>query len=68
MAALFPACTVPVDDSGLPTQLAGAGELAGVFFVGFDVRQAGGLLRTIAQQALSVAERIGAAPAHPRTS
>ena len=67
VAALFPDSTVPVDESGLPTQLAGTGELAGVFFVGFDVRQAGGLLRTIGQQALSVATRIGAAPAHPRT-
>jgi len=65
---MFPGCTVPVDDSGLPTQLAGAGALDGVFFVGFDVRQAGGLLRTIAGQALSVAERLGAAAAHPRTS
>ena len=68
VAALFPGCTVPVDDSGLPTQLAGTGALDGVFFVGFDVRQAGGLLRTIAAQALSVAERIGAAAAPPRTS
>ena len=67
VAALFPRSTVPVDESGLPTQLAGTGELAGVFFVGFDVRQAGGLLRTIGQQALSVATQIGAAPAHPRT-
>jgi len=68
VAALFPGCTVPVDASGLPTQLAGTGALEGVFFVGFDVRQAGGLLRTIAGQALSVAERLGAAAAHPRTS
>jgi len=68
VAVMFPGCTVPVDDSGLPTQLAGTGALDGVFFVGFDVRQAGGLLRTIAAQAFSVAERIGAAAAHPRTS
>jgi cation diffusion facilitator CzcD-associated flavoprotein CzcO len=68
VAALFPGRPVPVDESGLPTRLAGTGELDGVFFVGFDLRQAGGLLRTIAQQALSVAERIGAAPTHPRTS
>ena len=68
VAALFPGRKVPVDESGLPTHLAGTGELDGVFFVGFDLRQAGGLLRTIAQQALSVAERIGAAPTHPRTS
>ena len=68
VAALFPDSAVPVDASGLPTQLAGAGALGGIFFVGFDVRQAGGLLRTIAGQALSVAERLGAAAAHPRTS
>ena len=67
VAALFPHTTVPVDESGLPTQLAGTGELAGVFFVGFDVRQAGGLLRTIARQALLVAEQIGAAAARPST-
>jgi len=67
VAALFPRSTVPVDESGLPTQLAGTGELAGVFFVGFDVRQAGGLLRTIGQQAVAVASRIGAATARPST-
>ncbi len=67
VAALFPAAAVPVDDSGLPKRLAGTGELEGVFFVGFDLRQAGGLLRTIGQQAVSVASQIGAAPARPRT-
>jgi cation diffusion facilitator CzcD-associated flavoprotein CzcO len=67
VAALFPASAVPVDDSGLPTQLAGAGDLDGVFFVGFDLRQPGGLLRTIAQQAVAVAERIVASPARSRT-
>ena len=68
VAALFPASAVPVDDSGLPMQLAGSGELDGVFFVGFDLRQAGGLLRTIAAQAIAVAERIVASPARSRTS
>ena len=62
VAALFPEVAVPVDDSGLPTQFAGSGDLDGVFFVGFDLRQPGGLLRTIGQQALAVAERIGAPP------
>jgi hypothetical protein len=42
----------------MPVQPAGVGELAGVFFVGFDVRQPGGLLRTIGQQAMQVAEQI----------
>ncbi|HSC65458.1 MAG TPA: NAD(P)/FAD-dependent oxidoreductase [Caldimonas sp.] len=68
VADLFPTFAVPVDDSGLPTQLAGSGGLDGVFFVGFDVRQAGGLLRTIARQAVVVAERIAAAPERPHTS
>ena len=68
VAALFPASAVPVDDSGLPTQLAGTGELDGVYFVGFDVRQPGGLLRTIAEQSVAVAERIVASPARQRTS
>jgi len=68
VAALFPRSAVRVDDSGLPTQLAGTGELDGVYFVGFDLRQPGGLLRTIAEQAGAVADRIVASPARPRTS
>ena len=67
VAALFPRSTVPVDEAACRRSSRDRGELAGVFFVGFDVRQAGGLLRTIGQQALSVATQIGAAPAHPRT-
>ena len=58
--ALFPGLAVPLDDSGLPTELAGSGALAGIYFVGFDLRQPGGLLRTIGQQALEVARRISA--------
>ena len=68
VAALFPDSAVPVDASGLPVQLAGTGDLEGAFFVGFDLRQPGGLLRTIAEQALAVAERIVASPAGARTS
>jgi len=67
VAALFPASAVPVDAGGLPTQLAGTGELDGAFFVGFDLRQPGGLLRTIAEQATAVAERIVASPARSRS-
>jgi cation diffusion facilitator CzcD-associated flavoprotein CzcO len=61
--ALFPANTVPVDESGLPTRLVGEGALAGVCFVGFDTRQPGGLLRTIGRQAEALARlvpRVGA--------
>ncbi len=59
--ALFPGVAVPLDTSGLPTELAGAGALAGIYFIGFDLRQPGGLLRTIGEQAVQVADRIGAA-------
>jgi flavin-binding monooxygenase-like protein len=66
VAELFPASAVPVDDRGLPTERAGRGELGGVHFIGYDLRQPGGLLRAIAQEAVEVAERIGAAPAKAR--
>lgn len=59
--ALFPGVTVAVDANGMPPSIAGGGPLAGVYFVGFDVRQPGGLLRTIGQQAMQVAERIAKA-------
>jgi cation diffusion facilitator CzcD-associated flavoprotein CzcO len=54
-AQLFPGIDVPVDDKGLPVATRGTGPLQGVFFVGFDVRQPGGLLRTIGLQAQEVA-------------
>jgi cation diffusion facilitator CzcD-associated flavoprotein CzcO len=66
--ALFPGIAVPVDANGLPLAVAGEGPLAGIYFVGFDTRQPGGLLRTIATQALAVAERIGAAAAPARAA
>jgi hypothetical protein len=58
LGELFPGVRLEVDANGMPAQPAGAGELAGVYFVGFDVRQPGGLLRTIGQQAMQVADRI----------
>ncbi|MEO8836859.1 MAG: NAD(P)-binding domain-containing protein, partial [Caldimonas sp.] len=58
VAALFPQTPVPVDATGLPSEPVGRGALDGVFFVGFDVRQPGGLLRTIALQARAVAAAI----------
>lgn len=61
--ALFTGATVQLDANGLPMRLAGEGPLAGIYFVGFDTRQPGGLLRTIAAQALAVAESICSAPA-----
>jgi cation diffusion facilitator CzcD-associated flavoprotein CzcO len=58
VAGLFPQEQVPVDGKGLPTNVVGTGALAGLYFVGYDIRQAGGLLRSIGQQALRVAEDI----------
>ncbi len=59
--ALFPNHAIDLDANGLPTRLAGAGDLAGVYFVGFDTRQAGGLLRTIGTQAHAVSDALCAA-------
>lgn len=59
-ARLFGGLGLDVDDKGLPRRLAGEGPLDGAFFVGFDVRQAGGLLRTIGLQAQEVADAIQA--------
>ena len=56
--ALFPGVAVALDETGLPKDVVGEGALAGIAFVGFDTRQPGGLLRTIAAQATAVAERI----------
>lgn len=58
---LFPQETVPVDGKGLPACVAGTGPLAGIYFAGYDIRQPGGLLRTIGQQAVQVAEKIARA-------
>lgn len=57
---LFPEQALPLDARGLPTVLHGEGELDGLHFVGYDIRQPGGLLRTIAAQAERVADRIAA--------
>lgn len=63
---LFPYTDLALDARGMPTQLSGEGALDGLHFVGFDVRQPGGLLRTIAQQAPLVAERISVQQAKGR--
>jgi cation diffusion facilitator CzcD-associated flavoprotein CzcO len=55
---LFPRTPVPVDERGLPRVTCGSGTLDGIHFVGFDIRQPGGLLRTIGEQAEVVAEAI----------
>ncbi|MEJ5989422.1 NAD(P)/FAD-dependent oxidoreductase [Ramlibacter sp. PS3R-8] len=58
LARLFPQAAVPVRDKGLPADVVGKGDLDGVYFVGYDIRQPGGVLRTIAQQAVKVADHI----------
>lgn len=52
---LFPEQELALDRNGLPVDIVGTGELSGVFFVGFDIKQPGGLLRTIRLQAQQVA-------------
>jgi hypothetical protein len=42
----------------MPRDVVAGGDLAGIYFVGFDLRQAGGLLRTIAAQAQQVAQAV----------
>lgn len=56
---LFPGTALPLDVRGMPPGTVGEGALEGVYFVGFDVRQPGGLLRSIGPQAQAVAQRIG---------
>jgi Flavin-binding monooxygenase-like len=57
---LFPEQELPLDANGLPLEVVGQGPFAGVFFVGFDTHQPGGLLRSIAAQARLVARVIAA--------
>ncbi|MGQ3058971.1 MAG: hypothetical protein ACT6T0_17620, partial [Nevskia sp.] len=64
LGELFPRTALPLDERGIPLQLSGEGALEGLHFVGFDVRQPGGLLRTIALQAPRVAQRISARQAN----
>lgn len=58
LQGLLPSQPLPLDARGLPTVLHGEGALAGLHFVGFDIRQPGGLLRTIGLEAERVAARI----------
>lgn len=56
---LFPGTALPLDERGMPAQVSGQGALEGVHFVGFDVRQPGGLLRSIGPQARALADHLG---------
>ncbi len=55
---LFPGRTLATDNTGMPLDVVGQGEFAGVCFVGFDIRQPGGVLRTISLQARRVADAL----------
>lgn len=55
---LFPRTPLPLDGRGMPPGTVGEGALEGLYFVGFDVRQPGGLLRSIGPQARAVAEQV----------
>jgi cation diffusion facilitator CzcD-associated flavoprotein CzcO len=55
---LFPDTPPAVDPNGMPTEVIGSGALEGVYFVGFDIRAPGGLLRTIGIQAQLIADEI----------
>jgi cation diffusion facilitator CzcD-associated flavoprotein CzcO len=61
--ALFPGQKPALDPSGLPLDVVGQGAFSGVYFIGFDIRQPGGLLRAIAAQADQVAQAIAASSA-----
>lgn len=58
VSALFPTTKVPLGLKEMPASVIGDGELHGVYFVGFDVTQAGGMLRGISMQAREVAAAI----------
>lgn len=55
LQALLPGVDLGLDARGLPREAIGQGVRAGLHFTGFDLRQPGGLLRTIGQQAQDVA-------------
>ncbi len=56
---LVPDVNLGLDERGLPREAIGRGARAGLHFTGFDLRQPGGLLRTIGEQALEVAQEVG---------
>ena len=58
ISTLFPTTKVPLGLKEMPVSVIGDGEIHGVYFVGFDVTQAGGMLRGISMQAREVAAAI----------
>jgi len=66
LQALVPGVDLGLDARGLPREAIGQGARAGLHFTGFDLRQPGGLLRTIAQQAQEVAHVVAQTVAQSR--
>jgi cation diffusion facilitator CzcD-associated flavoprotein CzcO len=66
LQALVPGVDLGLDARGLPREAIGQGARAGLHFTGFDLRQPGGLLRTIAQQAQEVAQVVAQTAAQSR--
>jgi hypothetical protein len=58
LQALVPGVDLGLDERGLPREAVGRAARAGLHFTGFDLRQPGGLLRTIGQQAQQVARAV----------
>ena len=58
LQALLPDLALPVDARGLPREVVGTGDAAGLYFVGFELTRPGGLLNTIADQARTVARAL----------
>jgi len=67
LPALVPAATSLLDDRGYPQALWGTGRLEGLYFLGFNPYDAGGVLRTIRLDAVRIAEHL-AAPDSGRTA
>lgn len=57
---LFPQNPLQLDRREMPVSMVGRGPLAGVYFAGFDLRQPGGVLWAIGNQAEVLAETIAA--------
>ena len=65
VSSLFQGISVPLGVKDMPATVTGTGALDGVYFVGFDVQQGGGMLRSIAMEAMEVADAIGARIENP---
>jgi cation diffusion facilitator CzcD-associated flavoprotein CzcO len=65
LEALIPAAAPLLDARGYPTAFHGTGELSGLYFLGFNPYDAGGVLRNIRLSAADIADDIRAAGDRP---